>query len=110
MVDVSNDPSSVFVALGVVLLLGLALRWIFKPSKPRVGSRGLVDATESSAMGNLGMLDVVVPAVPRARALTVRNTLTEAGIRSSISRRADGAVDVLVFRDDADRARELLHV
>ena len=77
-------------------------------TQPRVGSRGLVDATESSALGNLGMLDVVVPGIPRARALTVRNTLTAAGIRSSISRRQDGAVDVLVFRDDAERARELL--
>ncbi len=106
----SNDPSAIFVALAVVLLLGLALRWIFKPSHPRVGARGLIDASESSAAGNLGMLDVVVPGIPRARALTVRNTLTEAGIRSSISRRNDGAVDVLVFRDDADRARDLLRI
>lgn len=103
-----NDPSAIFVALGVVLLLGLALRWIFKPTQPRVGSRGLVDAAESSAMGNLGMLEVVVPGVPRARALTLRNTLTEAGIRSSMSRRADGAVDLLVFHDDTGRARDAL--
>lgn len=106
----SNDPSQIFVALGVVVALGLMVRWIFKPTQPRVGSRGLVDATESATLGNLGMLAVIVPGVPRARGLTVRNTLTEAGIRSSMSRRSDGAVDILVFRDDVDRARDLLHV
>lgn len=104
----SNDPSAIFVALLVVGFLGVALRWIFKPSQPRVGSRGLIDATESAHAGNLGMLDVVAPAQSRSHALQLRNTLTDAGIRSSISRRQDGHVDVLVFHDDADRARELL--
>lgn len=108
MDHVSNDPSAILVALVVVLMLGLAVRWIFKPSHPRVGAKGLVDATESAAGGNLGMLDVLVTGVTRARALGVRNVLTEAGIRSSISRRADGNVDVLVFRDDAARAHDLV--
>jgi hypothetical protein len=34
--------------------------------------------------------------------------LSAAGIRSSVSARRDGTVDVLVFRADADRARILL--
>lgn len=104
----SNDPSALLVALIIVVVLGFVLRWVFKPSHPRVGARGLIDASEASAAGDLGMLDVVAPAVPRAQALVLRNTLTEAGIRSSLSRRHDGQVDVLVFRDDADRARALL--
>lgn len=108
MDNVSNDPSALIVALVVVVMLGLAVRWIFKPSHPRVGAKGLIDATESAAGGNLGMLDVLVTGIPRARALSVRNVLTEAGIRSSISRRSDGNVDVLVFRDDAVRARDLV--
>ena len=37
-----------------------------------------------------------------------RATLGEADIRSSMSKRRDGLLDVLVFHGDADRARLLL--
>jgi hypothetical protein len=102
--SVSNDPSALVVALVVIALLGFLMRWIFKPSHPR-GRGPLIDASDSS---ELGLLDVVATGLLRPAALQARATLGDAGIRSSMSRRRNGRLDVLVFRDDADRARELL--
>jgi hypothetical protein len=101
---VTNDVSALVLALVVVGGLALLMRWIFKPSRPR-GTRPLIDAGDST---ELGLLDVVATGLPRAAALSARATLGDAGIRSSMSRRRNGALDVLVFRVDADRARELL--
>jgi len=100
---VTNDVSALVVALVVVCLLGLVLRWTFKPSRPRIGRT--IDAAEST---DLGMLDVVAAGRSRADALTVRAALDEAGIRSSLSHRHDGRLDVLVFHADAERARMVL--
>jgi hypothetical protein len=44
----------------------------------------------------------------RQTALERRAVLGEAGIRSSMSKRRDGRLDVLVFHGDANRARTLL--
>lgn len=99
----TNDISSIVVALVVVVLLGLILRWTFKPSRPRTGP--IPDAADST---DLGLLDVVAEGRSRTEALELRATLGDAGIRSSMSKRRNGNVDVLVFRADADRARSLL--
>jgi hypothetical protein len=101
---VTNDVSALVLALVVIGGLGLLMRWIFKPSRPR-GTRPLIDAGDST---ELGLLDVVATGLPRAAALSARARLGDAGIRSSMSRRRNGALDVLVFRADAERARELL--
>jgi len=103
MVGMGNDPSQVLTALVVVALLGLVVRWVFTPSRPRTGP--LIDASESA---ELGLLDVVATGLTRDDALSLRATLGEAEIRSSMSRRRDGHLDVLVFHADLDRARELL--
>jgi hypothetical protein len=89
-----------FAALCVLLLL---MRWAFTPARPRYGRP--VDAAEST---DLGMLDVIAADLSRADAMQLRARLGEAGIRTSLSRRRNGDVDVLVFRDDAGRARDLL--
>ncbi len=102
----SNDPSSAIVAVLAVLVLALILRWVFRPSHPRTGVRP-VDAADST---DLGLLTVVVANVSHDEAMHRRATLGEAGIRSSMSRRRDGALDVLVFHADADLARLLLNV
>jgi hypothetical protein len=101
---VSNDPSAAIIAVLVVLLLALVLRWAFRPSRPRMGVRP-PDASDSP---NLGLLTVVVSGLPRQDALARRALLGDADIRSSMSRRRDGLMDVLVFHADADRARLLL--
>jgi hypothetical protein len=99
----SWNISPALAALIVIAGLTLVLRWAFRPSR-RSHAR-LLDAAQSA---DLGLLAVVVAGLGRREALRDRALLTEAGIRSSLSRRSDGAMDLLVFRDDAERARALL--
>jgi ABC-type tungstate transport system permease subunit len=100
---VTADVSALVVVILVVCVLSLITRWVFKPSRPRTGR--VVDATEST---DLGMLDVLAADLSRADAMSLRAVLGDAGIRSSISLRRNGDVDVLVFHDDLPRARDLL--
>ena len=88
----------------VVGLLVLVLRWVFRPSRPNVIPRRPVDANEA----DLGLLTVVLSGVPKDEVAARRSTLDDAGIRSSVSRRRDGTVDVLVFADQAEQARIVL--
>lgn len=97
--DISADITAL-IAVGV---LALVTRWVFSPSRRRSGRP--VDASESA---ELGLLTVVISGVSRAQALQDRAVLGESSIRSSMSRRQDGTMDVLVFHADADRARILL--
>jgi hypothetical protein len=101
---VGNDPRAGLLAVVVILLLAAILRWVFRPSRPRPATRP-VDASQSP---NLGLLTVVATALPRQQALERRAVLGEAGIRSSMSKRRDGLLDVLVFHGDADAAHLLL--
>jgi hypothetical protein len=101
---VGNDPSAALIALGAVLVLILVMRWAFRPSRPRSAGRP-VDASDSP---DLGLLTVIVSGVDRQEAMRRRARLGDAGIRSSMSRRRDGTLDVLVFHGDAEAARTLL--
>jgi hypothetical protein len=91
-------------ALVVVGLLVLVTRWVFRPARPNVVPRRPPDASE----GELGLLTVVLSGVSRQDVEARRAVLDEAGIRSSVSKRRDGTVDVLVFSDDAEKARIVL--
>jgi hypothetical protein len=99
----SWDVSPALAALIVIAVLAFVLRWAFRPSRRRRAR--LLDAAQSS---ELGLLAVVVAGISRHDALQDRARLADAGIRASLSRRSDGAMDLLVFRDDAERARTLL--
>jgi hypothetical protein len=88
------------VALGA---LTLVMRWVFRA--PRRRRPAPVDAAQSA---ELGLLTVIASGLSRTDALRHRASLGDAGIRSSMSRRTDGTMDVLVFHGDADRARTLL--
>jgi hypothetical protein len=92
------------VALVVVGLLILTTRWVFRPSRPNVEPRRPPDASD----GAIGLLTVVLSGVPKPDVDARRAVLTDAGIRSSISNRRDGTVDVLVFAADAESARIVL--
>ncbi|HZC70872.1 MAG TPA: hypothetical protein VE442_09275 [Jatrophihabitans sp.] len=100
----ANLPD-LLIALGAVGLLTLVTRWAFRPSRPNVHPTRPVDASEAE---DLGLLVVVVSGLTRQEALGRRAVLGDAGIRSSMSTRRDGRMDVLVFRADGDRARVLL--
>jgi hypothetical protein len=97
------DIPAEIIALIAVGILALTTRWVFR--SPRRGSARPVDAAESP---ELGLLTVIVSAVSRTDALRQRSILGQSEIRSSMSRRRDGTMDVLVFHADADRARILL--
>jgi DNA-binding transcriptional ArsR family regulator len=101
---VGNDLSAMLIAILAVLVLVFVMRWIFTPSH-RSGPDARLDASKST---DLGMLTVVLSDLSRSAAMQARSVLGDAGLRSSMSRRRDGKVDVLVFRDDVARARALL--
>jgi hypothetical protein len=93
--------ATALVAVGLLMLL---TRWVFRPSRPNVIPRRPPDASD----GDIGLLTVVLSAVPRPDLAGRRRVLDDAGIRSSVSNRRDGTVDLLVFAADADRARIVL--
>jgi hypothetical protein len=99
----ANDISAEITALIAVGILAVIARWVFRSRRGRPVRP--VDASDSP---ELGLLTVIVSGVSRADALGQRAILGESGIRSSMSRRRDGTMDVLVFHGDADRARIVL--
>lgn len=96
----TTDAFGPVIALVVVGLLAVALRWTF-------GSRrgGRMPRTRS---GDTGLLRPVSVVATRAEANAARAVLSDAGIRSTVDARADGRVAVLVFAEDVDRARTVV--
>jgi hypothetical protein len=95
------------IAIVVVLcLLALALRWVFGTGRSR--RRSPSPPPRPGVRTDYGLLRPValLPGRPEGNAL--RATLTEAGIRSTLSARPDGQVELLVFAADLVRARSLL--
>jgi hypothetical protein len=101
-VALPDSGSAEVIALLVVGGLSVVTRWVFKPSRPRRPRP--VDASDARELGLLS----VIATVDRAGAAADRSRLAAAGIRASTSLRRDGHFDVLVFSQDAERARELL--
>ena len=96
------DPVPAIVAVAVLLLLALVMRWVFAPSRPRRGRP--VNASDARELGLLS----VVSTLSRTDALDAQTRLGAAGIRCSLSRRDDGQLDILVFSGDHTRARTVL--
>lgn len=92
-----------FIALVALGVLALAMRWVFR--RPHIVRGRPVDAAQST---ELGLLQVVASGLPREEAMRRRAVLGDAGIRSSMSLRRDGAMDVLVFHGDVETARLLM--
>jgi hypothetical protein len=89
-------PVIVFV---VLVLLGLFMRWAFGSGGS--GRRPRPPAEE-------GLLTKVATVSSRQTALALRAVLSDAGIRSTLRQPAtDDRTTVLVFPEDAARAREL---
>ena len=97
------DLGELVWAAGILGILMLATRWVFKPSRPRTGR------PEHGPQANLGLLTAVLSATSRSEALRVKNLLSQQAIRCSMSRLGPNSYDVLVFNGDLARARELLH-
>ena len=87
------------MALGAIVVLVLALRWVFRPSMPR---RGL-----PPTIGDRGLLKAISTGTPLEMAAR-RAVLSDAGIRSTTGPAPDGSLELLVFTEDVERARSLL--
>jgi hypothetical protein len=101
-VGVGFDLGILIWAIGIVVVLMLMTRWVFKPSRPRTGR------PQTGPNANLGLLTPVLSQAPRSQVLSAKNLLSTQGIRCSVSRLDRDSYDLLVFGADADRARELL--
>ena len=94
-------PLVASAALGVIILI---CRWVFAP--PPSARR---TAAPAPSRGEYGLLEPVATVRTPEDAALLRDVLRDAGVRGTV---ADGAAPgelvVLVFRDDAERARALV--
>ncbi|HLM05875.1 MAG TPA: hypothetical protein VK402_11890 [Blastococcus sp.] len=88
------------IAFVVLALLALFMRWAFGTGYGR-------DRRRPAPPGDDGLLTLVATLSRRESALALRAVLSDAGIRSTIRCPAAHRADVLVFPEDADRARAL---
>ena len=96
------------VALAAAVGLGALARWAFSPPGRKPGS----------SRHDFGLLVPATRALPRTEAERIQSLLAGHGIRATIAPAGEGydasgrpwppgSVHVLVFRQDADRAREI---
>ena len=85
------------IAFAVLGLLALFMRWAFGSDTRRTPPPPTDD----------GLLTLVATLSRRESALALRAVLSDAGIRSTVRCPAPHRVDVLVFPEDAARARSL---
>ena len=86
------------IAFAVIALLALFMRWAFGSDT----GRGTPEPPADD-----GLLTRIATLSRRESALALRAVLSDAGIRSTIRVPVPHRADVLVFPEDADRAREL---
>jgi hypothetical protein len=89
------------IAFAVLALLALFMRWAFGTGYGREAAPPPADD---------GLLTLVATLSRRESALALRAVLSDAGIRSTIRFPAPHRADVLVFPEDAVRARSLAAV
>jgi hypothetical protein len=85
------------IAFLVLALLALFMRWAF----------GTGSGREQPAPTDDGLLTRIATLSRREAALALRAVLSDAGIRSTVRFPTAHRADVLVFPEDADRARLL---
>ena len=87
------------IAFFVVGLIALFMRWAF--------GTGYGRRPPPPPPADAGLLTLVATLSRRESALALRAVLSDAGIRSTVRYPAPNRADVLVFPEDADRARAL---
>ena len=94
--DYAVGPAIAVITVG---LIALFLRWAFSSSggAPRRGGAGTGE----------GLLTPIASLARPESALALRALLSDAGIRSTLRKPAPHRTDVLVFPEDAQRARAL---
>ena len=89
-------PAIAFVVVG---LIALFMRWAFGTGYGRRPS--------AEPPAEDGLLTLIATLSRRESALALRAVMSDAGIRSTVRFPAPNRADVLVFPEDADRARAL---
>jgi hypothetical protein len=92
-------PAIAFAVLGLLVLF---MRWAFGTGYGGDGVR-----PTATAPADDGLLTLVATLSRRESALALRAVLSDAGIRSTVRCPAPHRADVLVFPEDAARARSL---
>ena len=87
------------IAIAVVLLLAVFMRWAFGASNSR--------RRPAPPPDDIGLLTRIATLSAHESAQALRSVLSDAGIRSTVRIRTERRVEVLVFPEDADRARAL---
>jgi hypothetical protein len=90
------------IAFAVLALLALFMRWAFGTGYGKDRSR-----RPTAPPTDDGLLTLVATLSRRESALALRAVLSDAGIRSTVRCPAPHRADVLVFPEDAARARSL---
>ena len=103
LIDAGSLNYAVGPAIAAIMvgLIALFLRWAFPPS-----SSGGTSGRGGTGTGE-GLLTPVASLTRRESALALRALLSDAGIRSTLREPAPHRTDVLVFPEDAERARTL---
>jgi hypothetical protein len=97
------------VAAGALLVIMLLCRWVFSTSHR--DDRTARRLARAQARGDYGLLVPITRTRTADDAQMLREVLRDAGIRCTVAAAGDGpedGTDVLVFRADAVRARELV--
>ena len=94
------------IALVVVALLSLALRWTFSTTHRATAPSRAVRL--GAVLDDYGVLVPVATAATRDQAVQVRDVLAAGGVRGTVGRSTADGVPVLVFPADVDRARQLV--
>ncbi|MCU1691906.1 MAG: hypothetical protein JWM64_997 [Frankiales bacterium] len=96
-------PVVAVAALGLIVLM---CRWVFSTDHrdDRVARR----TQKAMSSGDFGLLVPVATVRTPEDAELLRGVLRDAGIRGTVAATPGGGLSVLVFRDDALRARDLV--
>ena len=94
------------VAVAALGLLVLLCRWVFSTSHR--DDRTAQRRAKAMSSGDFGLLVPVATVRAPEDAEVLRGVLKDAGIRGTIAAAPDGGLSLLVFRDDALRARDLV--
>jgi hypothetical protein len=97
-------PTAALLVLGLIVLI---CRWVFSTSHR--DERTARRRAAARARGDFGLLVPVASAPTVQEAEALRTLLRDAGVRGTVAPGGPGgAVSVLVFRSDAERARSLV--
>lgn len=95
------------IACGALLVIVLLCRWVFSTSDRDQRAARRAAMAVASRGGDYGLLVPIATVRTPDDAQMLRGVLRDAGIRCTVSTGPEGS-EVLVFRADALRARELV--